>query len=238
MVRASLVSSEHGRPRAGRRLIALTVLAVLGVLVCRPVAAASTPTLLRDTEIETDIKAMAASVWRAAGLEPDNVSVYLVSDDTVNSFVAGGQAIFINTGLLLRAETPNQLIGVLAHETGHIAGGHIFRGQEAMKNASTEAIIATVIGAALGVLGHNAAPAMAGAGVGMRSFLAFSISQEATADHAALNYLDRTCQSARGLLKFFEMLESEELLAGEGRDPWARTHPLTQDRVRYLRDHV
>lgn len=230
--------AHRRRPRSSTRAAVWLALFVLGCCLGRPAPAASAPTLLRDTEIESDIKAMEAPIWRVAGLDPGNVAIYLVSDDTVNSFVAGGQAIFINTGLLLKAETPNQLIGVLAHETGHIAGGHIFRGQEAMKNASTEAIIATVIGAALGVLGRSGAPVLAGSGVGMRSFLAFSISQEATADHAALNYLDSTCQSARGLLKFFELLESEELLSGDPRDPWGRTHPLTQDRVRYLRDHV
>ncbi len=211
------------------------MLLLAAVLACRPAAA---ETVLRDTEIETDIKTMAAPIWRAAGLDPGDVAVYMVKDNALNSFVAGGQAIFLNTGLLLRAETPNELIGVIAHETGHIAGGHVLRAAEAMKNASIEAIIATVIGAAAGVVGHNGAPIFGGLGVGARSFLSFSVAQEATADHAALNYLDRTCQSARGLLRFFEIVEADEMLSGDRQDPWARTHPLTQDRIRYLREHV
>ena len=104
--------------------------------------------LLRDTEIETDIHTMMTPIWKAAGLDPDAVHVYLVSDGSINSFVAGGQNIFINSGLLLHADTPNQLIGVLAHETGHIAGGHIYKGAEAMHNASIEEIIAMVAGVA------------------------------------------------------------------------------------------
>jgi predicted Zn-dependent protease len=205
-------------------------------LGARPAAAAET--LLRDAEVESDIKTMAAPIWRAAGLEPSDVGVYLIQDNTLNSFVAGGQAIFINSGLILRAENPNQLLGVIAHETGHIAGGHVLRAKEAMRNASIESIIAMVAAAGVGVLGRSGAPLLGAQGVGERSFLQFSIAQEATADHAALNFLDRSCQSARGLLKFFEILQSNELLSGERQESWVRTHPLTQQRVQYIRDHV
>ena len=194
--------------------------------------------LLRDAETENNIKTMAAPIWRAAGLEPSDVGIYLVQDNQLNSFVAGGQAIFINSGLVLRAENPNQLIGVVAHETGHIAGGHVLRAKEAMRNASIESIIAMVAAAGASVLGRSGAPLLGAAGVGERSFLQFSIAQEATADHAALNFLDRSCQSARGLLKFFEILQSNELLTGERQESWVRTHPLTQQRVQYIRDHV
>ena len=216
-----------------RGLVAITALTI---------AAGSVPALagnaIRDTEIENDIRAMAAPIFRAAGLEPNDVGIYLIQDPQLNSFVAGGQAIFLHTGLILRAETPNQLIGVIAHETGHIAGGHILRSKEAMHNASIESIIAMVVGAAASVAGGNSAPLLGAAGVGLRSFLQFSIAQEATADHAALNFLDRACQSARGLLKFFEILQSNELLTGASQDAWTHTHPLTAQRVQYLRDHV
>jgi predicted Zn-dependent protease len=193
---------------------------------------------IRDTEIENDIRTLASPIWRVAGLDPKDVGIYLVHDDRLNSFVAGGQAIFINTGLILKAETPNQLIGVIAHETGHITGGHILSTKEAMRNASIEQIIAMVLGAAAGVAGHSGAPLLAAPGVGERAFMRFSIAQEATADHAALNFLDRACQSARGLLKFFEILETTELLSGDRQDPWVRTHPLTAQRTEYVRDHV
>ena len=222
---------------AGRLLRDLILIAALTLAIGQGPARAGGGAI-RDTEIENDIRTMSASIFRAAGLEPNDVGIYLVQDNQLNSFVAGGQAIFMHTGLILRAETPNQLIGVVAHETGHIAGGHILRAKEAMHNASIESIIATVVGAAASVLGRNSAPMLGAAGVGMRSFLQFSIAQEATADHAALNFLDRSCQSARGLLKFFEILQTNELLSGNRQEAWSHTHPLTAQRIQYLRDQV
>ncbi|HEV8678826.1 MAG TPA: M48 family metalloprotease [Stellaceae bacterium] len=200
--------------------------------------AGDAPRGLRDTEIENDIRTLAGPVWRAAGLDPGEVAIYLIDDRRLNSFVAGGQAIFINTGLIERAENPNQLIGVIAHETGHIVGGHLVRAKEEMRNASIKSIIAMAAAAAAAVAGRSGAPLLGAAGVGERSYLQFSIGQESTADHAALNYLDRACQSARGLLKFFEILQSNEMLSGDRGDAWSRTHPLTAQRIEYLRGHV
>ncbi|HKS87980.1 MAG TPA: M48 family metalloprotease [Stellaceae bacterium] len=216
-------------------LLPLAVLAAAALFV-QPARAA--PNAIRDAEIEHDIATLAAPIWRAAGLDPHDVAVYLVDDSQINSFVAGGQAIFINTGLVERAQNADQLIGVIAHETGHIAGGHVFRLKEEMRNASIETIIAMVFGAAAGAMGHSSAPLLGAMGVGERHFLQFSIAQEATADHAALTYLDRACLSARGLLKFFEILQSTEMLVGDRSDQWASTHPLTQQRIAYVRDHV
>jgi len=217
----------------------LALIATLAVALCLgPRVTQAAEMLLRDAEIENGIKAMASPIWRAAGLEPNDVGIYLVQDNQLNSFVAGGQAIFLNSGLILKAENPNQLLGVIAHETGHIAGGHVLRAKEAMRNASIESIIAMVAAAGASVLGRSGAPLLGAQGVGERSFLQFSMGQEATADHAALNFLDRSCQSARGLLKFFEILQTGELLAGERQESWVRTHPLTQQRVQYVRDHV
>jgi predicted Zn-dependent protease len=218
------------------RVVFATVMALSACLAPRSEAAAVSS--IRDAEIEADLRTLARPVWRAAGLEPDDVAVYLVQDDQLNSFVVGGQAIFFNTGLILRAETPNQLIGVIAHETGHITGGHVLRAKEAMRNASIETVIAMVLGAAASVAGRSGAPMLGAYGVGQRAFLQFSIAQEATADHAALNFLDRACLSSRGLLKFFEILQSSEMLSGDRQDAWGRTHPLTAQRVQLLRDHV
>jgi predicted Zn-dependent protease len=194
--------------------------------------------ILRDAEIESDIRTLATPIWRVAGLDAAGMGIYLVNDSQLNSFVAGGQAVFINTGLVERAETPNMLIGVIAHETGHIAGGHVLRSLEAMKNASIETIIALAVAAAASVYGGSGAPLAAAAGVGQRAYMQFSVAQEATADHAALTYLDRSGQSARGLLQFFEILQADEPLTGEPTDPWVRTHPLTVDRINYIRHHV
>ncbi|HEX3862964.1 MAG TPA: M48 family metalloprotease [Stellaceae bacterium] len=225
--------------RFARSRVLLLVAAAIAIIAAGSAARAE-PNAIRDTEIENDIRTLATPVWRAAGLDPNDVAVYMIQDSQLNSFVAGGQAIFINTGLILRAETPNQLIGVIAHETGHIVGGHVLSAKEAMHNASIESIIAMVAAAAASYAGRSSAPLLGAQAVGERAFLQFSIGQEATADHAAMNFLDRACQSARGLLKFFEILQQEEMLSGESQaqDPWLRTHPLTAQRIDYVRDHV
>jgi predicted Zn-dependent protease len=218
---------------------ATAILLAASVAFARPVAAADT--VIRDTEIEADIRTMVTPIWKAAGLEPSSLHVYLVEDKQINSFVAGGQNEFINTGLITRAETPNQLIGVLAHETGHIAGGHLTRFQEAARNASIEGIIAMVLGAAATVAarGSGGGAALLGAqGVAERALMQYSVTQEASADHAAMTFLDASGQSARGLLQFFHILQGEELLAGIREDPYLRTHPLTSQRIDYVRNHV
>ena len=194
--------------------------------------------MIRDTEIEADIRTMVTPIWKAAGLEPSALHVYLIEDKTLNSFVAGGQNEFINTGLIMRAETPNQLLGVLAHETGHIAGGHLTRAQQAMRNASIEGIIAMVLGAAATVVGKNGGALLGAEGVAQRAFAQYSVTQEASADQAALTFLDRSSQSSRGLLQFFQILQSEELLSGVRQDPYLRTHPLTAQRLEHVRNHV
>jgi predicted Zn-dependent protease len=216
------------------------ILALVGLLVFAAEAQAA-QSFIRDTEIEADIRTMLAPIWKAAGLDPQALHVYLIADRQLNSFVAGGQNEFINTGLIMRAQTPNQLIGVLAHETGHIAGGHLSRAQQAMTNAGIEGIIAMVLGAAATVAsrGSGGAGALLGAeGVAQRAFLQYSIGQEAAADQAAMSYLDRAGESSRGLLQFFEILQGEELLAGQSRDPYLRTHPMTAQRIEYVRNHV
>ena len=199
---------------------------------------AAAENFIRDTEIEADIRTMVTPIWRVAGLEPSALHVYLIEDKQLNSFVAGGQNEFINSGLIMRAETPNQLLGVLAHETGHIAGGHLTRAQEAVRNASIEGIIAMVLGAAASVVGRNGAALLGAEGVAQRAFMQYSVTQEASADQAALSFLDRAGQSSRGLLQFFQILQGEELLSGVRQDPYLRTHPLTSQRIEYVRNHV
>jgi len=196
---------------------------------------------LRDAEIEHTLRVWMTPVWKAAGLDPDAVHVYVINDPTLNSFVAGGQNIFLNSGTILKAQSPNQLIGVMAHETGHIAGGHLARKTQIMKNAMIESVIGMVLGGAASALGHGnagGAGVLAGADVGQRAFLQNSITIEASADQAALRFLDRTRQSARGLLEFFEILEQEEFLSAQRRDPYLTDHPLTEERVNYVREHV
>ncbi|MGH7001072.1 MAG: M48 family metalloprotease [Stellaceae bacterium] len=220
----------------------LCVLLASSAVLVRHAIAQDGTAILRDAEIESIIRTYATPIWRVAGLDPDAVHVYIVEDPTLNSFVAGGQNLFLNSGTILRSETPNQLIGIMAHETGHIAGGHLSRSDEALRNATIESIVAMVVGAAAAVAsrdpGAASAAMLGGQSVAQRSFLQFSVTQEASADQAALSFLDRTQQSARGLLQFFEILQQQELLSAARQDPYLRTHPLTAQRVEYVREHV
>ena len=207
---------------------------------CGAAFAGATP-ILRDAETESALAGLMAPIWRAAGLDPEAVHIYVVGEDSLNSFVAGGENIFVNSGLIMRAETPNQLIGVLAHETGHIAGGHLSRAPEAMRNASIEGMIAMALGAAAAALsrsGEGGGALLAGAGVAQRAYARYSVAVEASADEAALKFLDRTHQSGRGLLQFFEKMETEELLTGAHEDPYLHDHPLNAERMEYVREHV
>jgi predicted Zn-dependent protease len=198
--------------------------------------------LIRDAEIESMIRTWWMPILQAAGLDPQAVHIYIVNDPTLNSFVAGGQNLFLNTGTLLRSASPNQLIGIMAHETGHIAGGHLSRSVQAMHNATIASLITLAAGAAAAVASHNpdagAAAMIGSAGVGEQSYLHYSVAQEASADHAALTFLDRAHMSARGLLQFFQILQQEELLSAEREDPYLRDHPLTSERIAYVAEHV
>lgn len=197
--------------------------------------------LIRDAEIEATVRDLSAPIFSAAGINPSSVSIYLVSDDRLNAFVAGGQNMFLFTGLLMRSATPEQLAGVIAHETGHIAGGHLVRLADARGNASVEQILSVLLGAATAAAG---APEIGGAiiaggqGFALQNFLAFTRGQEQAADQAAVSYLDRTGIGAQGLLEFFQVLDQERLLAGVTENPYLQTHPLTRDRISFVERHV
>lgn len=198
--------------------------------------------LIRDAEIEATIRDFAAPLFQAAGLDPDSINIYIVKDDTLNAFVAGGKNLFIHTGLLMKTKDPLELIGVIAHETGHIAGGHLARTSDAIASASSTALVATILGAvaavAAGNAGAGAAIALGGTNVAQRSFLEYSRTQEASADQAGLSFLDQAGESARGFAEFLHTLSGQELLSPSRRDPYLNTHPLTQDRISAVESHV
>ena len=205
-------------------------------------AGAQKLSFIRDAEIERSIRAFAAPLFRAAGLQPDAVEVYLIKDDQINAFVAGGQKLFLNTGLIMRTQNAGQLIGVIAHEAGHIAAGHLVRIGNALNDTSAQSILATVLGVAAGVASGRTdvgqVVALGGQSMAQRSFLQYSRTQEASADQAALGLLDATNQSAEGLLEFFEILGDQDLVAPRHQDPYVRTHPLNRDRISAVAHHV
>ena len=214
----------------------------MAALLWPPVSQAQKFTFIRDAEIENTIRSYAAPLFEAAGLDPSSIDIYIVKDKSLNAFVAGGQKLFLNTGLLLRAGNVSQLIGVIAHETGHIAGGHLSRVHDAISHSGAQTILGLVLGAAA-ALGTGrgdvgAAIALGATEVGRRSFLKYSRTQEAAADQAAVRVLDDTENSSRGLLEFLELLGEKELLSSRHQDPYVRTHPLSRDRILAVADHV
>ncbi len=224
--------------------VALLAAAVGAALLLAPLsvqAQGNKISLLRDAEIENTIRAYSAPLFKAAGLNPGDVHIHLVNDRTLNAFVAGGQRLFVNSGLILQSRTPGQLIGVIAHETGHIAGGHLVKGEGEMAKASAQQILAMILGAGAAVAGRpdaGAAVMMGGSGIAQRGFFAFSRTQESAADAAAMQFLDSTQQSAQGLLEFMQVIEKQEPLTPDRQDPYVRTHPLSRERVEVLRRHV
>jgi predicted Zn-dependent protease len=221
-----------------RRLLHSALCALLIALTAVPVSRAQGVSIVRDSEIERNIKLYATPIWRAAGLDPEAVRVHLVNHDSINAFVAAGQRIFVFTGMLKQAEDPLQIIGVLAHETGHITGGHLARFQDGLKGASTISILSLVLGvAAMAAGAPSAGAAILGSGgeFAARSFLTYSRTQESAADQAALQFLNASGQSASGLISFFEYLGGQESLMTANQDPYVRSHPLTQERIARLR---
>jgi predicted Zn-dependent protease len=226
-----MMSMHRDRWRLGPWLSALLV---AGLCLATTARAA---TVIRDAEIEETIRTIADPIFIAARLSPEVIDVYLIRDDSLNAFVAGGQNLFLNTGLVIRTENPDQLAGVIAHETGHIAGGHLSRTAQAAERATMESLLGAVLGAAAAAVGApevGTAIMAGGATVAQSGILAFSRSQEEAADQAAVTFLETTGRSPRGLVEFFGVLDSQNLGIGAGGSVFLRTHPLTRDRMRAL----
>jgi predicted Zn-dependent protease len=195
--------------------------------------------VLRDTETELLFRDASRPLIQAAKLDPASVRVVLLNDSEINAFVATGQTVYIQSGLLEAADNVNQLQGVIAHELGHVAGGHSIRINEGAKSA-TGLTIATLV---LGALAIAAGAGEAGMGImaagqqaALGSFLSFTRTQEASADQAGARYLSAAGVSGKGLLDFFGKLQHQEYrLAIYDKDSYARTHPLSSERVQALR---
>lgn len=191
--------------------------------------------IIRDTEIEEILRGYAKPVLEAGGIPPESVTILLINDNSINAFVTQGNAMFMHTGLLLASKSSNEVIGVMAHETGHIVGGHAVTFSDSVANASTAAILATLLGVAAGVASGNAdvglAAVLGGQASAQRLLFAFSRGQESQADQFALRALEQTEQSPQGLYDFFSLLAGQELLITDSQDPYVRTHPLTRERM-------
>ena len=215
---------------------------ILTLLLLSTVAApAQAISLIRDAETEQFLRDYSNPIFEAAGLEPSAIRIFIVNDPAINAFVAGGANIFIHTGLILASEDPDMLLGVIAHETGHISGGHLARGTEALKDAQLSTVLSFVLGAAIGLAGGGEAAAgvlSAGQHVAQRNLLSFTRVNEQSADQAALEYLDKTNIPAEGMLRLMEKLRSREQLYRGQIDPYALTHPLSKERIAHIRGHI
>jgi predicted Zn-dependent protease len=218
-----------------RPLRLLLVLILSLVLTTQPAMAQS---ILRDAETESFLDSVSAPLISAAGLDPRNVKIVMIQDKEINAFVAGGQIVYIHTGLIAAADNVNQVQGVIAHELGHIAGGHVVRFSEGVRVATGIMLLSLIAGIAVTALGGGeAGPAIIAAGqqAATGKFLAFTRTQESSADAAGATYLSKAGISGRGSIEFFKKLQNVEFRLGIPQtDSYGRTHPLSGERIAIL----
>jgi len=227
--------------RATLALIAATVAVVSSAVASQ---AQTRVPIVRDAEIEGLLVDYAGPIFRTAGLTHKGIDIVLVNDPSFNAFVAG-RRIFMNTGAIATSQTPNEIIGVLAHEAGHIAGGHQERLRDQIARARTLAVVGSLVGigaaAAASAAGSDASAVGGGLatmapGVAQRSLLRYRRTEEMAADQAAVKYLNATGQSARGMLETFQRFAREGSLAGVRTNPYETSHPLPRERVALLEE--
>jgi predicted Zn-dependent protease len=235
------IRTRRLRP-ASRVVSVLTAAALAATSLPQPAAAQGNMPVIRDTEIEQLLRDYTQPILRTAGLSNQNIKVVIINNRAFNAFVMDGKRIFVNTGALMESETPNQIIGVLAHETGHIAGGHLSRLRDELANAQTMAIIGMLLGigaivAGGGGSGAGQAGAAAIAGsqhAALRTVLSYQRSQEEQADRAAVKFLNATGQSAKGMYDTFKRMADQMMFTARHADPYAQSHPMPAERVAAL----
>ncbi len=213
---------------------------LLTAVACVSLPLSAQAGLIRDAEIEATLAAYSAPIFRAADIPPESVRMFIVNDPTINAYVAGGLNIFVHTGLITQAKNAGMLIGVIAHETGHIAGAHLSQLTEKSNRATVGGVLGAVLGAAAvaGGAGQAGAGIIAGSqSMAMRNFLGEIRVNEASADQAMLKYLDANDMSATGALEMFQSLQRLES-GGTKRDQFMSDHPLTTDRIAAMRNHI
>jgi len=202
-------------------------------------AAAQGINLLQDTETERLLRSYEEPILKVAGIDPNAVKMYIVGDTSLNAFVAEGQNIFVNTGLFIELKSPNELQGVLAHETGHMAGGHLTRGSEAIAKAEIPMLLSMVLGIGAAIAGAGQA-GMVLMGIGQSAaaaqFFQFSRAQEATADQMGQKYLRALHLSGMGMVKVFDRMANEEAMIVKNPEQYATSHPASRDRVANLQE--
>jgi len=198
--------------------------------------------LIRDAETESLLLAFTRPLFQSAGLDANQLRILIVKDGALNAFVTSGNRLFVNTGLLQRADSAAEVVGVLAHETGHLRNGDPAKLPDQLREAMLKSVAAMLIGAAAGVASRDSGPgiaaALGGQSMAMRQFLSFTRAQESGADHAGLQLLDHNGWTARGLRDLFGKLRDQEMLTVDRQDPYLQSHPLTRDRVAFVEQHI
>ncbi len=237
------MNRDHCRPFLKIFALSMRFLLLAGsvwIAFCTSTAVAAG--LIRDAETEDYLRDLAAPVFSAAGLAPSQVRLFIISDSTLNAFVAGGSNLFLHTGLIVETDTADMLLGVIAHETGHIAGGHLVRTDAFLERAKLSSIMTYLLGAAAiaGGGGQAGVGILAGASqLSSRSMLSYTRANEEAADQAGLTFLQKAGISAKGMQRMFERLRREEkqhLQADQ--DPYLLTHPLSEERISHMRARV
>lgn len=196
---------------------------------------------IRDTEIEHAISQIYEPILNAAAIEPSRIQMHIVHDPDVNAFVTGGNHVLIHTGLILASEEPHMLAGVLAHETGHIIGGHLVRGKQKAETLNIQMAAGYILGVAAAVLGSPEAGQAVMLGsqhVAERNLLKHSREHEKAADQVALELLDKAGYSAKGLVDLFNIIQQNQRLLTDKINPYTITHPLTQERISHISHHI
>ncbi len=215
----------------------ITALLTMIAVTVQPVAAQS---ILRDAETEALFSDMVAPLVAVSELDAKDVEVILINSSQINAFVAGGQRMFFYSGTIEAADSAVEIQGIMAHELGHITGGHIIRFDEGIKTATGITILSLILGAAAIAAGAGDAGAgilAAGQQAATGKFLAFSRIQERSADSAGARYLSGAGITGKGSIDFFKKLQNYEFRLGiPQEDSYGRTHPLSGERVSLLRD--
>jgi predicted Zn-dependent protease len=243
--------SKTRPPRPATRAIAALTAAALGLasFPARPQTGANAGIpMIRDAEIEQLLRDYTAPIFRAAGLTDQNVRVVIIDDKSFNAFVMDAHRIFVNVGALMQSTTPNQMIGVLAHESGHIVGGHLSKIRQELANVQTAALIGMLLGVGAIVAGaRSGSTDMGNVGIaaisapqalGINRLLAYQRAQEESADRAGVRFLTMSGQSAKGMYDTFKRFADEMMFTSAYIDPYVQNHPMPTERMAALAELV
>ena len=237
----SLRRARALRAPGGMKIRAIMLAFALALPVFSKVQAFS---IVRDAQTEQLLQEYARPLLHAAQIDPASIRIVLVDDRRFNAFIVDARHIFIHTGVFLDSESPAEIMGVLAHEIGHIKGGHLAHAHSSLDDARFVAMLSALIGVAALATGANAnSDSLVGGGAGLaassgnfgqRLFLAHRRLQEETADRIALQLLGQAGLPTSGLTNILNRLARRERYAGAQADPYLRSHPASSERLRNL----